>query len=255
MTIDVSHLVINGCSFSYCQGLNNPSEEGWPALLGKRLNIPVVNISCKGSGNDSIMRRTIEYLYKDKENKNNPLYIVTLSQSTRREEYVINYGDKIVKNWYQLASFSTEPIEKAIYDQYDLRGIMAQEERKLLYWSCIVNTLQANNINYVISDFMPEHDTEIINYTKSHNYNLYEFLHNDENFVKNLNHITKNLPKLPCGHDGYEAQEIVAELFYQNIKEKYNNINFVKKTFFTAKQFLPLYATSDYLREGSNWCN
>lgn len=251
--IEVSHLVVNGCSFAYCQGLEKPYEQGWPALLAKKLNVPIVNISCKGSGNDSIMRRTVEYYYEDIKN-NKPFYIITLSQATRREEYVINYEGREIKNFYQLSSYSTEPIEKAIYEQYDTSGIISQEERKLLYWVNIVNLFKANSVNYLISDFMPESDSNIIESTKMLNPNLYEFLHNDTFFVTGLNESTKKLPKLPCGHDGYEAQEFIADLFYQSINEKYGTINTVQLDFLKTKDFLPIHAASDYSRMGSEWC-
>lgn len=251
--IEVSHLVVNGCSFAYCQGLENPSTQGWPALLAKKLNVPIVNISCKGSGNDSIMRRTVEYYYKD-DKANKPFYIVTLSQSTRREEYVINYENKIIKNFHQLASFSSEPIEKAIYEQYDIDGIKAQEERKLLYWVSVINMFKANKINYLMADFMPEHNQEIIEHTKFLNSTLYNTLHMDEFFIDNLNSLTKNLPKLPCGHDGYETQEFIADMFYKNMNDKYGQVNPVSLNFLKAKDFLPLHASSDYNRMGSDWC-
>lgn len=254
MTIKISHLVVNGCSFTYCQGLKKPSEQGWPAILAKKLNVPVVNISCKGSGNDSILRRTTQYFYKDNY-KNFPFYIVCFSQALRREEYVIKYQNKDINGFYQLSSFSTEPIEKALYENYNERGIISQEEKKLIYWASVVNLFKSNNINYLVSDFMPEHDTKIYDAVKQKNAHLVDILHNDVYNVKDLNSVTKNLPKLPCGHDGYEAQDFIAEFFFRKIQEKYNDFIHVSENYIKTKDFLPVYAESDYLRQGNDWCN
>ena len=63
--LEISHLVVNGCSFTYCQGLESPNTQGWPALLAKKLNVPVVNLAAPGSSNDGIYRRTYDYFYND----------------------------------------------------------------------------------------------------------------------------------------------------------------------------------------------
>jgi hypothetical protein len=51
--IDVTHLVVNGCSWTYGTGLAHPKEQAWPALLAKQLGVPLVNLAIQGSGNDT----------------------------------------------------------------------------------------------------------------------------------------------------------------------------------------------------------
>ena len=85
--VKLSHLVVNGCSFTYCQGLENPAEQGWPALLANKLKVPVVNLAIPGSGNDAIFRRTYEYFYLNKKHNNFPLFINVWSFSGSREEF------------------------------------------------------------------------------------------------------------------------------------------------------------------------
>jgi hypothetical protein len=94
--LDISHLVVIGCSFSYGAGLENPKEDSWAALLSKKLNVPVVNLSSCGGGNDRIMRRLYEYHYLNSSKNNNPLYIITFSHSSRREEYIRAANDYVV---------------------------------------------------------------------------------------------------------------------------------------------------------------
>jgi len=87
--LEISHLVVNGDSFTYCQGLENPMEVGWPALLAKKLNVPVVNLALRGSNNNSIVRRTYEYFYMDKNTK--PFYIIGFSHATREEDIIQSF--------------------------------------------------------------------------------------------------------------------------------------------------------------------
>lgn len=84
--IEISHLVVNGCSLTYCQELEDPKAQGWPALLAKKLGVPVVNLAYCGSGNDGIARRSMEYFYKDKKFNNKPFYIHAWSYLARRED-------------------------------------------------------------------------------------------------------------------------------------------------------------------------
>ena len=53
-------ILVNGDSFTYGDGLSNPTIESWPALVfGDECN----NIAKSGSSNPSIFRRTLEELY------------------------------------------------------------------------------------------------------------------------------------------------------------------------------------------------
>ena len=83
--MQVSHLVVNGCSWTYGSELDSPEEESWPKLVANKLGIPVVNLAIPGSGNDSILRRTSEYLFQNLAFNSKPLVIIAWSQITRRE--------------------------------------------------------------------------------------------------------------------------------------------------------------------------
>jgi hypothetical protein len=61
--MDITHLVVNGCSWTYCQGLEDPKNQGWPKLLADQLGCEVVNLAIPGTGNDTIHRRTYEYVH------------------------------------------------------------------------------------------------------------------------------------------------------------------------------------------------
>lgn len=236
MSLEISHLVVNGCSFTYCQGLDYPSKQGWPALLAKKLNVPVVNLGIKGSGNHAILRRTIEYFYQDKSYNSKPFYIIAFSQAMRREEYIKKYRNQPVDNFYNLSTFGDEPIERAIFEHIDEKGEYYMELRKLIYWLSIVNLFKANNIPYFTTNYMSDHDSSI-ELLKLHYKNLYDEINNDEFRVKDFFKLGTNFEKLPCGHESFEAQQVVADYCYNTMIEKYGNIIPVKTNYCTLKDY------------------
>lgn len=236
MTIEISHIVTNGCSFTYCQGLDNPSEQGWPALLGKKLNVPVVNLGIKGSGNDAIYRRTVDYLYSNKNFDSKPLYIIAFSQAMRREEYLTEYKNHKVNHFHNLATFGDEPIERAIFEHIDNTGEYFMEFKKLMYWISTHNLFKANNVPYITTNYMADHNPSI-SLLKNNCKNLYESVHNDEYRVKNFYEITRHLDKTSCGHDGLESQIAVANYCYSILLEKYEKIIKVNKPYLNLYNF------------------
>mgnify|MGYP003351991979 CR=1 FL=1 len=92
--VDVTHLVVNGCSWTYGEGLENPNKEAWPALLANHFGLPIVNLAVQGCGNQSITRRTFEYVYENLPTGSKPFFVISWSQDARKEEtidWVKNY--------------------------------------------------------------------------------------------------------------------------------------------------------------------
>lgn len=236
MSLEISHIVTNGCSFTYCQGLDNPSEQGWPALLAKKLNVPVVNLAVKGSGNDAIYRRTIDYFYTSKNLTGKPLYIVAFSQAMRREEYITEYKNHVVGHFHNMASFGDEPIERVIYEHMDSVGEYYMEFKKLMHWMSTVNLFKTNNIPYITTNYMCDHGPSVTLLQKYHK-NLYEAVHNDSYRVKDFFEITNKCPKLPCGHDGVEAQHVLAEACFNILNEKFGQIVTTNSNYMTLDEY------------------
>lgn len=55
-------IVINGCSYTRGQELEEPANQCWPAHLSRLTGIPVENISRDGASNRRIVRSTVELL-------------------------------------------------------------------------------------------------------------------------------------------------------------------------------------------------
>ncbi|MGI5239098.1 DUF6071 family protein [Dactylosporangium sp. CA-139066] len=52
-------LVANGCSLTRGAELAHPEREAWPAVLGDRLGITVVNLGCDGGSNRRVVRTSV----------------------------------------------------------------------------------------------------------------------------------------------------------------------------------------------------
>lgn len=154
--IEISHLVVNGCSFTYCQGLDNPQIDGWPALLAKKLKIPVVNLAMLGSGCDGIYRRTVDYFYKNLDTKSKPFYIISWSDAIRREEFLYTKDNKEFNDYSILhLAYPTSILEHELAYHLNKDTIKAAEKRKYNYWAGIINLLENNKVPYFMNDFMP----------------------------------------------------------------------------------------------------
>lgn len=249
--MEVSHLVVNGCSFSYCQGIDDPHINGWPALLASQLGVPVVNLSIGGSGNDSILRRTYEYFYQNQllypESK--PLYIIAFSDAPRREEFFKKYKGKTVAEYMTLdlqassidltATLSdVDNIDKVVeYSHLMNLSFEACERKKFISWNSIINLFKANNVPYLTGDFMPTRDENIEKYMKTNFKGLYDNALNDVNYAGDLSALTQHYTKLSCGHDSEEAMPIITKAFHSLLATNYDKIQFKNTEYLKLKQF------------------
>lgn len=232
MAIEITHLVTDGCSFTYCQGLYDPPNEGWPKLLADKLGVPVVNIANPGSSNDGIVRRTYNYFYKNLPTNSKPLFVIGMSQSTRREEYFAEfdfgtkYGPEQI-NDYQILSINDphEPVANAIYSQMNDIGIYMSQERKFRLWASLISLFKANNTPYVIGDYIPDVSDETLTFIKQNFPELRNYIITDPNKLKNFCDITNGYPKaMDKGHDGPEAQIVLADYIYNQLIKRYEKI-------------------------------
>lgn len=250
--IEISHLVVNGCSFTYCQGIERPWENGWPALLGKKLGVPVVNLAVGGSGNDSIHRRTFEYFYKNINFNSKPLYVTAFSHATRKEEFFKVYRGKELQEFHGLDLSSTSEdligtldfTNKKLED-FELAHIMnlsyeACERKKIIYWAGLINLFEANNIPYLTGDYMPSHSFPVHKYMMQNFVEMYEFVNKHQNNVGDITLKTKHIPKLDCGHERMEAMPIIADLFYNKLLKVFGEIKVIKELDGRECRFLKL---------------
>lgn len=82
------YLIANGCSFTEGHMLGN--DGAWPKFLGQKLNMEVINLAKGGSGNDTILWRTIEFCEMNENIAKNSLYVIQLTECLRYQVYYDN---------------------------------------------------------------------------------------------------------------------------------------------------------------------
>ena len=236
--LDISHLVVIGCSFSYGDGLDNPKEDSWAGLLSKKLNVPVVNLSSRGGGNDRIMRRLYEYHYLNLGKNNNPFYIIAFSHSSRREEYLRAAND------YMVMSMKPDPevMKKQTYSSLFIlnHDSFISARKKLMVRSYVSDFLNINNINYLTTDFMPDSEDELQSLHEIYPA-VYEKVYADKYRLKNLTEISIKYPRLPCGHDGIEAQLEIGNYVYDELIARHDEPNAKIQDYTTIQQYIAHY--------------
>lgn len=240
MALEISHLVTNGCSFTYCQGLYDPPTEGWPRLLAEKLGVPVVNIASPGSSNEGIYRRTYDYFYKNLPTGSKPLFIIAMSQNTRREEYFADSEYGLFQDYRNICVNDSIVLSKEIYKNMDDMGICFMEVRKLMQWQSIINLFESNNTPYITSDYIPDtsKDDFINTYVRKNHPGLNHSIRSNPNTLKNFVDITRKYPKaLDKGHDGPEAQIVLADYIYNQLIKRYGEIKPITSDFVTLKTY------------------
>ena len=249
MTLEVSHLVVNGCSLTYCQGLDKPNEQGWPALLGKKLGVPVVNLAIGGSSNDAIFRKTAEYVHKNLVTNSKPFFIVAFSGALRREiflksykfhddssNYLIDFASSSVDYLCSLLDLP-ENIDELNYKYIIDLSFFAAERSKLLNWVSTINLFKAHNISYFTTDYLPTSDEKIMKMITDNYKELNDYIHKDYQRLQDFYTLTSHLKKLPCNHDGYEAQEVIANYVYNQLISRYSTIISVPAQYLELQEF------------------
>lgn len=235
--MEITHLVVNGCSWTYCQGLEDPKTQGWPALLAKKLNIPVVNLAVPGSGNDTIHRRIYEYYFDDLPNNSKPLYIIGWSQPWRREAWCRKYYHKYLPEGYATLMFPDKKpknfYEAALLDNWNEEDFL---RRTMLYQLSLDALFKSKNIPN-LATFFAEYENQESEPILEKYKNIVDYLKNSTNTISPAYRLTYQYEKLPCGHEGHEAMEVTANYLYDAILSKYENINPVTGNYLTLKDF------------------
>jgi len=217
--MEISHVIVNGCSFTTCDGLETPEEHGWPALLAKKLNVPVVNLAESGSGCDGIYRRTLEYFYDNLHSYinpySNPLYVIIWSGASRREEFFhVHERDGIIDDYHGVHVARPETaLEHLLATQYASNTtLQAAEKRKYNYWVSIINLFEAHGISYRMNDAIPAlNDMKLY---LEHNSSVYNACMKNPYKIMDYSDLFANGYRLPCGHINEEGNRIMAEYIY-----------------------------------------
>ena len=250
--LKITHVVTIGCSWTYCQGLDNPSTQGWPALVAKKLNVPLVNLAVPGAGNDFIHRVSHEYIYRNLPTNSKPLFIIAWSQYWRRETWQKrNYNDRHFNDY---APFHMPEEHEKLHIAFENFLVNFNYEdffrKTFLYKLSLMNLFKVLDIPYMMTDY--SYDTE-------EKYDFLPKLAHMSDLIDNnpyrIEHFYKiasdGEPKLPCGHDGEKTQKVVANYTINEINRLFPNLKKIDGNFFTLNDFLK---TSKYHQKFPEWC-
>ena len=159
LNIDIDCLYVNGDSWAYGSELRNPDRldvtddydpvhstyrerVGWPGLLGKQLNVPVLNGGQAGGSNQRIMRTALGEVGNLKRNGRKPLVIIAWTQMQRFELY-----DGKAHHWLDFVSPAAENNRKIgleIWERYSSdRSDVQTYLQQLIYMDAF---LKMNNV-------------------------------------------------------------------------------------------------------------
>lgn len=256
--LEITHLVTVGCSWTYCQGLENITRDGWPALVAKDLNIPVVNLGTPGIGNDNIHRRTYEYFYQNLPTKSNPLFIIAWTQPWRREAWFEAHGTAPVRKFFNEYGIINMPEDKPQnHYEHALLENWSEEDfhrKTLLYKLSLINLFRANNVPYLMTDFSSHYPPpkQVQEKIKKHYSVLWETMMNDSQKIKEFHELTTGIPKTPCLHENEEGNRIVADYATSEIRNRFDDYKFVNnKEYLKLSEFIKGQKYSGIFPE---WC-
>lgn len=236
--MDITHLVVNGCSWTYCQGLEKPQEQGWPALVAKQLGVKVVNLAVRGCGNDSIQRRTYEYVYENLPTNSKPLFVVAWSQYWRKEAWQKSYYTDPNHNDYAIISLpDSKPntdLERALLENWSNED---HYRRTYLAKLSLKNLFENQNIPYLMSDYARDDIPNVIEKIKSRFPNMVNEVLNNPYQIKGLHYISEKHKPLPCGHDDIAAQQEVAEFILSELKRLHGEVNPINEPYLDLSEF------------------
>jgi hypothetical protein len=261
---DVSHLVVNGCSFTYGTGLDDPLTSSWPALVADKLSVPVVNLARPGISNQAIHRRTYEYFYEDLSNHNNPFYIICFSAITRKEHWVQNKsmydGIHVVKNQHDIFENTydkLDPAQKDYIDNYDLEDFY---RRTMIYKNSLMNLFNSFNVPYLFLNLLHlgKIEYEIEENLKIKFPNLINFINSNPFDLKTQSEIVgMDYKKTACGHYDEGTNIKIGNYVSNKIKEMYDINIKSNKPYLKLKEYTnkiePYYMHKDHITEFGKW--
>lgn len=254
--LDISHIVTIGCSFTYCQGLDDKLETGWPALVAKQFNAQLTNLAMPGIGNDTIHRRTYEYIFDNLKFENSkPLVIVAWSHINRHEKWYNERNNDRMYNGYHLVPYPDQAVPDDLYERVYLTHYNSGDyyRKTLLYKLSLTSLFKSLDIPYIMTDYMkllPDNAIETVNKEFSEMCNK---VNNDPFRIQDLCELTFQAPKLPCGHETAENMIPVSNYVIDKIKELHPSVNF--KNDIPHTRLIDFIKTSKYHNMFPEWCH
>jgi len=198
-------------------------EKGWPNKLGKKLNYDrVINLGYRGSGTSGQLKVFMEKYYDQYFEEYDVFLFWYLSEPSRISFYIQNFVFHIMPTW--ISPFETN-LERSLSQEY-LKLIDIDHDTILeqLFYVRTMNEICLNrNWNFLV------HHSDISQRDIFRQYdNKCKYYLNDDNKFYSLNDMmsdNKDYYTSPiCSHPNENGYELIAEIFYQQIKKYYPHL-------------------------------
>ena len=229
-----THLIVNGCSFAYSQGLEYSQK--WSYLLGGELHLPLILLATPGASNDRIKRTTIEFLMANQhlpKEEFNPLCIICFTQSERREEWAEHqdkpssvffpYDFKELENYKSRTNSAFAEWSSALLHNMNRPTMLWNIRKKYLCWYETVCCVEHMNYTCLTTDYFPEVDELLFTEFCTDNFLLHAQIDNGEHRLENFEELTRDMEPLECGHDGIDAQDVLCKYLRKVIDTRFND--------------------------------
>lgn len=206
-------LLVAGDSFTYGHNLKDRHLNSWPNVLIKRLGYQLIDRSKPGVSNQYIINEVIETIQNESvENvivgftdiaryelyqHNNKIQVVP-TRNVSQNDAVNEYNQLYLKNFYN--------------ELYLLKNFINQ----IVMLEAL---LKGRNINYVFFNAFGNRKLLIENYNKINLKHL-----DSKTFIgwpyDDMNSLTENFNRLPCGHPDIDAHIFWADILYDFLNDK-----------------------------------
>jgi len=233
MKLTISHLVVNGCSYTYGHGIANPIRDAWPSIVARELGVPLINLALPGQSNYKIQRRTFHYFFKDLLNHNNPFYIHAYTQSTRRDVYLAEDINREIQEYIILDSSlrNATQLEKELIRHTDEHQYNLLLHQKLIMWHSINGLLDSHKVPHFSTDYMIETNKKVLEWQHENAYVMNSELLTHPSKLTDFSKLTDRLEKTPCLHETEQGHKVIADYILEKIDSIYDSIEVVENPY------------------------
>ena len=206
-------LLVAGDSFTYGHNLKDRHLNSWPNVLNKRLGYQLIDKSKPGVSNQYIIDAVLETVQTQTVEN----IIIGFTDISRYELFQDNDTVQIIPN---RKIVQNEAVEQ--YDQLYLKNFYNELYllKKFINQVTMLEAfLKSKKINYIFFNAFGNRKILLENYRKVN----IELL-SSKTFLgwpyDDMNTLTENFDRLPCGHPDAEAHEFWADIIYDFLNDK-----------------------------------
>lgn len=213
----INKIVTSGCSFTFGEELSDPTQEAWPAVVAKNLNVPFENLGWPAAGNEHIVNKVIEYCSTHDVTGN--FFVIMFSHFSRQtfcrsENH--NFLRHISVSWP--AEYDKDLKELLFKKYYNQEYLF---KKTLIQIILLQNFFKANNYPYIMCTSMRFANPERIHGDLQPLVDMIDKIKYKGFNESSFDSLTNPDHRAPKGHPDERAHKQMAEIITQWIKDDY----------------------------------